>query len=86
MSTLPSATFAVNGFDYTGIAVYSAKAGEDYVPVWCGEFHGTVGSGKVSDFARDLDGVPQITYLYLSDHRTGEIRYVPLDFALSHTL
>ena len=56
MSTLPSATFAVNGFDYTGIVVYSAKAGEGYVPV------------------------------YLSDHRTGEIRFVPLDFALSHTL
>lgn len=86
MSALPAATFAVDGFDFTGIAVYSAEAGEDYTPVWCGEFHGTVGTGRVSDFARNLDGVSRLTYIFLSDHRTGETRYVPLDFARSHTL
>jgi hypothetical protein len=85
MSTLPNATFAVNGFAYTGLAVYSAESGSDYLPVWCGEFHGTVGTGKVSDFARSLN-VSRFTYLFLSDHRTGETRYVPLDFAQSRAL
>jgi hypothetical protein len=77
---IPTAEVATAGFDYTGMAVYASEAGKPYEPVWCGEFHGTVGSGKVSDFARSI-ATPSLAYIYLSDHRTGEVRYVHAEWA-----
>lgn len=84
MATLPNATFAVDGFSFTGLALYVAEVGTEYVPAWCGEFHGTVGDGRISEFARSASA--RFAYIFVSDHRTGETRYVPLTFAQTHAL
>jgi hypothetical protein len=83
--TLPNAVHADEGFAFTGLAVYEHNSGY-YSPIWTGEFHGVVGDGKVSEFAQGVTYNGRVKYLYLSDHRTGETRYVSLDWALNRTV
>jgi len=83
--TLPTARNATEGFTFTGIALYENISG-CYTPVWTGEFHGNVGDGRVSEFAQGVTLRDGLHYLYLSDHRTGETRYVTLDWARSRTV
>jgi hypothetical protein len=52
--------------------------------VWAGEFHGIAGEGKVSEFVRSMTG--GATFIYLSDHRTGDTRMVPFREAWERTI